>query len=231
MSQRIIVVVLIALAIFSVIVLFMKRGKGKEVEVSELPIAWPPADELVARWCGSGTKMASTEVAVISCNSDCYALVRYWIFFPADVELSKEIPIEIWENGSKIFEKNVTMVKKIRSIYVQTPVLLVRLPAGSELRIGDSKVKVPDCLKGILHPPQVIYTRGIVENWENPVKGLNLVKLSDHIFLARWEGSARISCGNASLDLRQLDIRKGDLAIISAGERCKIEVNGRDVPL
>ncbi len=227
-----IVAILVVLAIFSAILLFVrKRGKEKEAETFKLPIVWPPAEELAASWCGSGTRMASMEVAVLSCNGDCYALVRYWVFFPADVGFTKEIPLEIWKNGSRIFEENITMIKKTKSMYIQTPVLIARLPPSSELRMGDSKVKVPDCLKKIPHPPQVIYTRGIVKNWESPVEGLNLVKISDHVFLARWKGSAKISCGSISLELRQLDLEKGDLAIISANEGCKIEVNGKEVPL
>ncbi len=225
----IIAVLLIIIALFSIATLF--KRKRDLVELSGLPITWPPADEIAAIWCGTGTRTASAEAAIISCNSDCYALIRYWIFFPADVEFSKEIPIEVWKNGSRIFERNVTMVKKAESIYIQTPVLLVKLPMDSELRIGDLKLEIPGCLKAVPHPPQVIYTRGIVKNWESPVKGINLVKLSDHIFLARWNGSASISCGSISLDLRQLDVGKGDLAIISADEGCKIKINGEEVPL
>ncbi len=225
-----IVLLLIVLALISLTIMF-KRKEEKEVNLSALTVAWPPAGEISARWCGSGTRMASAEAAIISCDDECYALMRYWVFFPADVEVRREIPIEIWKGDSEILEENVTMLKEAGSIYIQTPVLLVKLPRGSELRIGDSRIRIPDCAKGTLRPPQVIYTRGIVRNWETPAEGLDLVKLSDHIFLARWKGQARISCGDLSLDLKELDVARGELAIIAAGEGCEIEVSGRKVPL
>ncbi len=223
---RTVAIVLVVVAALLLIALAYSSVSGpKKAEVRELPIAWPPAEELLTRWCSSGSRSASVETALISCEDGCYALLRYWAFFPADVEIRKEIPVEIREGNEVILERNVTFYKRLMDMYVHTPVLLLRMPEGAVVTVANESVEIPGCSEYRLAPPQVIYTKGIFTGWKQPVEGLKYVRLMNGVYALNWTGTAKLSCGTLSLSLRELG--ENELAIVSVKKGgCDVEVGG-----
>ncbi|GEM_PF-1374583 len=226
MIRTVAIVLVVAAALLLIALAYSSVNGPKKADIEELPVSWPPADELLTRWCSSGSRSASVETALISCDGECYALLRYWVFFPADVEIRKEIPIEIMEGDEVILERNVTFYKRLMDMYVHTPVLLLRMPEGAAVKVANESVEIPDCSEHRLVPPQVIYTRGIFTNWRQPVQGLKYIKLMDGIYVLNWTSTVKLSCGTLSLSLREL--AENELAIVSVKKGgCDVEVSGR----
>ncbi|MDK2384148.1 MAG: hypothetical protein QI199_04990 [Candidatus Korarchaeota archaeon] len=224
---RTVAIVLVIVAALQLIALAYSSVSGpRKADVEELPIAWPPAEELLTRWCSSGSRSASVETAMISCEGECYALLRYWVFFPADVEIRREIPVKIMEGDEVILEKDVTFYKRVMDMYIHTPVLLLRMPEGTAVKVANESVEIPGCSKHRLVPPQVIYTKGIFTSWKQPVQGLKYIRLMDGVYALNWAGTAKLSCGTLSFSLKELG--ENELAIVSVKKGgCDVEVAGR----
>ncbi len=226
MIRTVAIVLVVIAALLLIALTYSSVGGPEKADVEELPVAWPPAEELLTRWCSSGSRSASVEAALISCDGECYALLRYWVFFPADVEIKKEIPVKITEGSEVILEKNVTFFKRLMDMYVHTPVLLLRVPEGAAVTVANESVEIPGCSEHRLAPPQVIYTKGIFASWKQPVEGLKYVQLMDGVYALNWTGTAKLSCGTLSISLRELG--KNELAIVSVKRGgCDVVVGGR----
>ncbi len=224
--------ILLALVVAALIIILNLTGpRGEEVKISELNVAWPELKELPGRWCGSGTRSASAEAVLISCDERCHALLRYWMFAPMDVELEMNLSLEIWKDGKKIGERTIVARKETTGLYIQTPVILLTIPKGAEVRISKSSIRIPDCAGNEWRPPQIIYIRGALDGWKQVSKGLEVVRLSDGLFAVRWRGRAKLVCGSIAMDLREIHPEKGELALISVGKGCEVEVEGRRVTL
>ncbi len=223
---RTVAILVVVAALLLIALIYLPTGESGKADVKELPIAWPPAGELLTRWCSSGSRSASVEAALISCEGDCYTLVRYWVFFPADVEIRKDIPVRVSEGGEVILERNVTFYKRLMDMYIHTPVLLLKLPEGAVVTIANESVEIPSCSEHRLVPPQVIYTKGIFTGWKQPVEGLKYVRLMGGVYALNWTGTAKLTCGTLTLSLRELG--ENELAIVSVTKGgCDVEVGGR----
>ena len=201
--------------------------QGRRCEVSELEIRWPGPEETSGRWCGSGTRSASIETILISCDEKCHLLLRYWIFTPMSTDVEENIPLEILKDGRKIGEENIVARKEKTSMYIQTPVVLLTIPNGAEIRVFESSVKIPHCTGRDWRSPQVIYVKGSLSGWKR-IGGLELIPLSDGLFAVRWRGGAKLSCGSVSMDLREIS-SEGEFALISVGKGCNVEVGGQSI--
>ncbi len=224
MSWKLLILVLIAI----LIILYLASYRG-EVRISKLEIAWPSPEEVIGRWCGSGTRSASIEVILISCDEECHALLRYWMFAPTNGEVEKNVPIEIWKDGRKIGGESVVARKGKTGMYVQTPVMLLTIPNGAEIRVFGSSVKIPYCTGRDWRSPQVIYVKGSLNGWKQ-VGDLELISLSDGLFAIRWKGKAKLSCGDISVDLKGICSENG-FALVSVVDGCNLEVGERSIVL
>jgi len=140
--------------------------QGRRCEVSELEIRWPGPEETSGRWCGSGTRSASIETILISCDEKCHLLLRYWIFTPMSTDVEENIPLETLKNGRKIGEENIVARKEKTSMYIQTPVVLLTIPNDAEIRVFESSVKIPHYTGRDWRSPQVIYVKGSLSGWK-----------------------------------------------------------------
>lgn len=217
---------LLLVAILLILLAYTHSGGPDRADLIELPVEWPHGEENLPYWCGSGTKTASAEAVLISCGGDCYALLRYWVWFPADVEMRKEVPVELRMGDELLLRRNVTLYKGIGNMYIQTPVILIRIPEGGSVKVADSSLEIPACSREKPALPHVIFTRGSFERWEEPLKGFRYIRLMRGLYAATWNGTAELSCNAHSIPLREL--RRGEIAIISV-EGCNLEVEAGKV--
>ncbi len=219
-----------ALALASALILvllsaFYVYRMSERAYVKEMKIVWPDPDEISARWCSVNSTYSYLESALISCQGgSCYSLLRYLAYFPTDDEFEEELPMEVWQGNERILKTNVTAFKRNYTLYVQTLALIVKLPRGAEVRVLNLSLSPSECLGRELSPPQVIYTRGMVEDWIHLRNGLRVYKISDDLYAASWRGNASLICGEVKLNLREPGT--GGIAIISLSGRCDVELNG-----
>lgn len=203
---------------------------SERASVKELKIIWPNPDEISVRWCSANLSRSYLESALISClGNSCYSLVRYLVYFPTDDEFERELPIEIWQGDQRIFKSNVTIFKRSYTLYIQTVALIVKLPRDAEVRVLNLSLKPAECLKVELSPPQVIYTRGVIDDWIALQNGFRFHKIFDDLYAASWRGNASLICGDVEINLREL--KTSEVAIISLEGRCYVELNGVKSPL
>ncbi|RLE73801.1 MAG: hypothetical protein DRJ56_08595, partial [Thermoprotei archaeon] len=172
-----VVISVIAVALLLIALAYMSVGGPVKPDLEELPVAWPPASELPTRWCSSGTRSSSVEAAIVSCEGECYILLRYWIFSPKDVEIRRKIPVEVRSDGEVVFRRDVSFYKGPKSLYISTPVMLVRVPEGAVVSVANNSVEIPRCSGHRPSPPQVIYTEKTSKGWMEPSEGLKCVRL------------------------------------------------------
>ncbi|MEM0036877.1 MAG: hypothetical protein QXK99_05580 [Candidatus Korarchaeum sp.] len=203
---------------------------SERASVKELKIVWPDPSEISARWCSANSSYRYLESALISCRGgSCYSLVRYLAYFPTDDEFEENLPFEVWQGSQRILETNVTAFKRNYTLYIQTVALIVKLPRDAEVRVLNLSLKPAECLRGELIPPQVVYTRGIIDDWITLQNGFRVRKIFDDLYAASWKGNASLICGNVKVNLREL--RTSEIAIISLNGRCDLELNGIKSPL
>ena len=234
MIKAVVVILVVVTALLLLALAYFSASGSRKADVMELPVEWPPADELRARWCGSGSRSASLEAALLSCDGDCYALLRYWVFLPSNAELKKELTVEVREDGEVILERDVPFYKGSGDMYVHTPVLLLRMPEGATVTVANESIRISECSERELVPPQVMYTRArgrvgggsALSNWKQPIEGLKYIRLTDGVYVLNWTGTAKLSCGTLSLSLRELG--ENELAIVSVKKGgCDVEIGGK----
>ncbi|RDD53609.1 MAG: hypothetical protein BA066_03525 [Candidatus Korarchaeota archaeon NZ13-K] len=223
----------LSIALLSVLLLsFHLYRESERASLKELKIIWPDPGEIAARWCSANSSHRYLESALISCEGgSCYSLLRYLVYFPTDDEFEEELPLEIWQKGQIILKTNVTAFKRNYSLYVQTVALLVKIPREAEVRVLGLGLRPAECLGRELRPPQVIYTRGVMDEWITLRNGFRVQRIFDDLYAASWRGNASLICGDVKIHLRQIEPSAGDIAIISLSGRCEVELDGVRSPL
>lgn len=200
---------------------------SERAAIRELKILWPTQSEVEARWCGVNSTHRFLESALISCRrGECYSLVRYLIYFPTDDELEEEIPLEVRQNGAALLRTNVTAFKRNYTLFIQTVALIVRMPEGSEVSVMNLSLRPGECLEHKPEPPQVIRTKGVIDDWITLSNGARVHRIFDDLYAATWRGNATLTCGSRRVDLGNLNPSSGDIAIISLNGKCELEING-----
>lgn len=216
----------LALVLFSVLFsAYYIYRMSERAAVKEMRIVWPNPDEISARWCSVNSTYSYLESALISCGGDsCYSLLRYLVYLPTDDEFEEELPMEIWQGGQRILRTNVTAFKRNYTLYVQTVALIVKLPRGAEVRVLNLSLSPSECLGRELSPPQVVYTRGAIDEWIVLSNGFRVHRIFDDLYAASWRGNASLICGGVKINVREPGT--GGIALISLSGRCEVELNG-----
>jgi hypothetical protein len=224
-------VALASIILLALLSSFYLYKMSEEASVKELKILWPDLDEVSSRLCVVNSTYHYLESALLSCEGSCYSLVRYRIYFPTDDELEMSLPLQILRDGKVLLSTNVTAFKRNYTVFIQTVALLVKFPRGAEIKILNMSIRPDECLKSEIRPPQVIYTRGIIDDWILLKNGFRICKIFDDVYASTWRGNASLICGGIKVNLRNIEPTKWEIAIISLKGRCEVELNGERAPI